>query len=154
MKERQAEIVAHWLDDAFLLPGTRVRFGLDPIVGIIPVFGDALATAAGAVILFHARRLGVSTPVLARMASNLIINGLVGAIPAFGDLFSFWFKSHAKNTALLLRAVAKGEEGACPIATPPLGLADLVLVSAITAPIVVVIGYVSFLLWDRGISLF
>ncbi|MGH7231967.1 MAG: DUF4112 domain-containing protein [Nitrospiraceae bacterium] len=154
-KEKQAELIAHWLDDAFLLPGTAIRFGLDPIIGIIPVFGDALATAIGAAILLNARQLGVPVNVLGRMASNLLINGVIGAIPAFGDLFSFWFKSHSKNTALLLRAVAKGDNGtSCSIAAPPLTVRDLALVLAITAPIVVFVGYISFLLWEREVSMF
>lgn len=153
-KEKQAEVVAHLLDDAFLVPGTAFRFGLDPLIGMIPIFGDALAAALGATILFYAKQLGVPLSVLMRMAYNLAINGLVGAIPGFGDLFSFWFKSHSKNTALLLRAVAKGEGNACSLDAPPLAFSDLVLVVSGTAPLVLFVGYVSFFLWERGIALF
>jgi Domain of unknown function (DUF4112) len=153
-KEKRAEVVAHLLDDAFRVPGTSIRFGLDPIVGIIPLFGDALVTALGAAILLTAKQLNVPMSVLVRMAYNLTINGLVGAIPGFGDLFSFWFKSHAKNTALLLRAVAQGEEGACSITAPPLAISDLAVVLAFTAPIVFCVGFLSFSLWERGITLF
>jgi hypothetical protein len=153
-KEKQAETIAHLLDDAFRVPGTSIRFGLDPIVGIIPLFGDALVTALGVAILLSAKQLNVPTSVLVRMAYNLTINGLVGTIPGFGDLFSFWFRSHAKNTALLLRAVAQGEEGACSITATPLAIGDLAVVLALTAPIVFVVGFVSFSLWERGIALF
>lgn len=154
-KEKQSQVVAHLLDDAFLVPGTAMRFGLDPIIGMIPIFGDALATALGTIILFYARQLGVPLSVLMRMAYNLAINGLVGSIPGFGDLFSFWFKSHAKNTALLLREVAKGKyESACSIEAPPLTFSDLALVASATAPLILLVGYVSFLLWERGIALF
>jgi hypothetical protein len=152
-KEQQAENIAHLLDDAFLMPGTSIRFGLDPVIGIIPIFGDALAAALGATILLYARQLGVPLSVLMRMASNLAVNGLVGAIPGFGDLFSFWYKSHTKNAALLLRAVAKGEGKTCSIVVPPLAVGDLALVVSATAPLVLFIGYVSFFLWKRGIAL-
>jgi uncharacterized protein DUF4112 len=153
-KEEQTETIGHLLDDAFRLPGTSVRFGLDPLIGLIPVFGDALVTAMGAAILLNAKQLHVPTNVIVRMAYNLAVNGLVGTIPGFGDLFSFWFKSHAKNTALLIRAVGQGEAGACSLTAPPLAVSDFALIMLLTVPIVVFIGFVSFLLWERGITIF
>ncbi|MEW6248238.1 MAG: DUF4112 domain-containing protein [Nitrospirota bacterium] len=57
-KERQAELLAHLLDDAFRLSPAGIRFGLDPMVGVIPVVGDLIATVSGAVILLIARQLG------------------------------------------------------------------------------------------------
>lgn len=151
-KEQQAELLAHLLDDAIRLPGTSLRFGLDPIIGLVPVIGDVLVTACGAVILLIARQLRVPTWVLCQMAYNQLVNGLVGAFPFVGDAYSFWFKSNAKNTALMVRAVKRGEEGACPLVVPSLSLLDLGLVLILTAPIVVV-GYVSLWLWERGFSI-
>ena len=151
-KEQQAELLAHVLDDAVRLPGTSLRFGLDPVVGLVPVIGDVLVTACGAVILLIARQLRVPTSVLCQMAYNQLVNGLVGAVPFIGDAYSFWFKSHAKNTALMVHAVKRGEEGACPLAVPSLSLFDLGLVLILTAPIIIV-GYVSLWLWERGFSI-
>ncbi len=148
-KEQQVEHLAHLLDDAFRLGNSRFRFGLDPLVGLMPVIGDALVTACGAIILVIARQLGVPVNVLIRMAYNLLLNGLLGTIPLFGDLFSFQFKCHAKNTALLVRAVKQGDEGACEIAVPSLGIVDWVLVLVLTVPSVLLVGYVSFWLWVR-----
>lgn len=152
-KEQQAELPAYLLDDAVRLPGTSLRFGLDPIVGLVPVIGDVLVTACGATILLIARQLRVPTWVLCQMVYNLLVNGLVGAFPFIGDAYSFWFKSHAKNTALMLRAVKRGEEGTCPLAVPSLGLLDVGLVLILTAPTVVVAGFVSLWLLERGFSI-
>lgn len=152
-KEEQAELLAHLLDDAVRLPGTSLRFGLDPIVGLVPVIGDALVTACGATILLIARQLRVPFGVLCQMAYNQLVNGLVGAFPFVGDAYSFWFKSHAKNTALMVRAVKGGEAGTCPLVVPSLGLLDVGLVLILTAPTVVVVGYVSLWLLERGFSI-
>lgn len=146
-KEQQVGNLAHLLDDAFRLGNSRFRFGLDPLVGLVPVVGDALVTACGAVILVIARQLGVPISVLIRMAYNLLLNGLLGAVPVFGDLYSFQFKCHAKNTALLVRAVKRGDGGACDIAAPSLSIVDLVLAVLLTVPIVLLVGYVSLWLW-------
>ncbi|WP_447986740.1 DUF4112 domain-containing protein [Nitrospira sp. Nam74] len=67
-KEQQAELIAHLLDDAIRLPGTSIRFGADPIVGLMPVVGDVLAVLSGALILLIARQLHVPTNDLIRMA--------------------------------------------------------------------------------------
>jgi hypothetical protein len=96
-----SRLIAFILDDLIPLPGTKYRVGLDPIIGLIPGIGDASTGAFATVILFQALRAGVPRIVIARMAANILINALVGAIPGFGDLFSAWFKSNQKNFALL-----------------------------------------------------
>ncbi len=150
-KEQQVESFAHLLDDAFRLGTSRFRFGLDPLVGFVPVVGDVLVTASGAVILMIARQLGVPTIVLIQMAYNLLLNGLLGTVPLLGDLYSFQFKCHAKNTALLVRAVKRRDDGACEIVAPSLSIADLILVLVLTVPIVLLVGYVSLWFWEREI---
>lgn len=150
-KEQQVETLAHLLDDAFRLGTSRVRFGLDPLLGFVPVVGDVLVTACGAVILVIARQLGVPIIVLIRMTYNLLVNGLLGTVPLVGDLYSFQFKCHAKNTALLLRAVKRRDEVACDIVAPSLSIGDLLVVLALMVPVVLLIGYVSLWLWDREI---
>ena len=100
-KEEQAEWLAHVLDDAVHLPHTRIRFGLDPIMGLVPIVGDLVATIAGSFVLVAARQLGAPTVLLLRMAYYQSLNGLIGSVPLFGDLFSFTYKSNAKNAALM-----------------------------------------------------
>jgi hypothetical protein len=91
------------MDDFLRLPGTRLRFGLDPIIGLLPGIGDVASAIISAVALVHAARYGVPKILLARMATNILINELVGIIPGLGDAFSFWFKSNVRNYELLQR---------------------------------------------------
>jgi hypothetical protein len=102
-----AELLAKALDTTVRIPGTRIYLGLDPLLGLIPGIGDMLANLIGTVILILAARLQVPQIVIARMSLNLLINGTIGAIPILGDLFSIWFRSHARNAALLRRAATQ-----------------------------------------------
>jgi hypothetical protein len=89
------------LDTAFQVPGTRFRFGLDAIVGIIPGIGDAIGAVFSAVIVFQAARLGVSKATLIRMMGNVALDTIVGEIPLLGDLFDAGWKANTRNLALL-----------------------------------------------------
>ncbi|MEO5955579.1 MAG: DUF4112 domain-containing protein [Nitrospiraceae bacterium] len=102
-----ADLLAKILDTTVKIPGTPFYLGLDPLLGLIPGIGDLLANLMGTVILGLAARLQVPQIVIARMSLNLLINGTVGAIPIVGDLFSVWFRSHARNAELLRRAVTE-----------------------------------------------
>ena len=102
-----AEFLAKILDTTVKIPGTRIYLGLDPLLGLIPGIGDMLANLIGTVILVLAARLQVPQIVVARMSLNLLINGTIGAIPILGDLFSIWFRSHARNAELLRRAATQ-----------------------------------------------
>jgi hypothetical protein len=101
-----ARLIAQVLDRSIRLPGTDLRLGLDPLIGLIPGVGDAVASLAGSMILFLAAQLQVPKIVLVRMSVNIALNGVVGSIPLFGDLFSLWFQSNIRNVALLERHVA------------------------------------------------
>jgi hypothetical protein len=101
------ESLFRWLalimDDLLRVPGTKLRFGLDPIIGLLPGIGDVTSAIVSAVAFVHAARSGVRKILLARMAMNILINELVGIIPGLGDAFSFWFKSNVRNYELLRR---------------------------------------------------
>ena len=101
------ELLFRWLalimDEFLRFPGTKIRFGLDPIIGLLPGIGDVASAIISAVALVHAARCGVPKILLARMAMNILINELVGIIPGLGDAFSFWFKSNVRNYELLRR---------------------------------------------------
>jgi hypothetical protein len=91
------------MDEFLRFPGTKIRFGLDPIIGLLPGIGDVASAIISAVALVHAARYGVPKILLARMAMNTLINELVGIVPGLGDAFSFWFKSNVRNYELLRR---------------------------------------------------
>src|SRR5881394_744056 len=94
------------MDNFLRVPGTKLLFGLDPIIGLLPGIGDVTSAIVSAVAFVHAARCGVPKILLARMAMNILINELVGIIPGLGDAFSFWFKSNVRNYELLRRFAA------------------------------------------------
>ena len=94
-------LISRWMDNAFTLPGTKIRFGLDPLIGLLPGLGDTATAIVSMLLIMQSARHGVPKVVLARMALNVLLNTAVGALPVAGDLFSVWFKSNAKNYDLL-----------------------------------------------------
>lgn len=97
---------AFWLDEGVRLPGTRFRVGLDPIIGLVPGFGDAAGAVLSAAILAEAIRRGVSRFTLGRIAWNIALDAVFGAVPVIGDAFDFVWKANVKNVALIERYVA------------------------------------------------
>jgi len=91
------------MDSAYRVPGTRVRFGWDPIVGLVPGVGDFVTASFSALVLFRAFRLGVPRVVLIRMVLNILIDLVAGAVPVIGDLFDVAWQSNTMNFALLER---------------------------------------------------
>ena len=106
-KEKRASLdplfkwIAFIMDDFLRIPGTKFRFGLDPIIGLLPGIGDTASAIISALALIVAARRGIPKILLARMSLNILINELVGIVPGVGDAFSFWFKSNARNYELL-----------------------------------------------------
>ncbi|MCW1925035.1 DUF4112 domain-containing protein [Luteolibacter arcticus] len=99
-------LVASLMDDFIRIPGTDIRFGLDPILGLFPGLGDTVASLVGVAIINEAGRRGVSRKVQVTMALNILANAAVGAVPVVGDLFSVWFKSNRRNHDLLQKALS------------------------------------------------
>jgi len=97
---------ATWLDAGIAIPGTSVRFGLDPVLGLIPGIGDAAGAVLAAWILLEAFRMGASRATLVRMAGNVALDAGVGAIPVLGDIFDFAWKANLRNVTLLERHLA------------------------------------------------
>jgi hypothetical protein len=98
---RSARLVARLLDEAVEIPGTGWRIGLDPIVGLVPGIGDVVGALLSGWIVLVGVRLGAPGPVIARMALNVALDTIVGAIPFGGDLFDFAWKANARNVRLL-----------------------------------------------------
>ncbi|OAI43020.1 hypothetical protein AYO41_00435 [Verrucomicrobia bacterium SCGC AG-212-E04] len=102
-KDQWLALLAWVMDDFFRVPGTNRRFGLDPLIGLIPGVGGGATGALSAFTILRGARCGVPKIVLARMALNILIDSGVTLIPIAGDAFSFWFKSFARNYALLVK---------------------------------------------------
>jgi len=99
------KVLADWLDQRFTIPGTSIRIGLDPILGLIPGIGDVIANVAGSTILIIAAQSRLPKIVLLQMGLNVAMNAMLGAIPVLGDIFSIWFRSNLRNAQLLERYV-------------------------------------------------
>src|SRR5438477_3481258 len=92
-----------WLDEAFRVPGTSIRIGWDPIIGLVPWAGDVLTALLSCAIVLHAHAIRVPRVVQLRMLLNIAIDLLVGAIPIIGDAADAFWKSNSMNLALLER---------------------------------------------------
>lgn len=93
-------------DDEFRIPGTQVRFGLDPIIGALaPGLGDALTATLAVSLVYVAWQRGVPTGALLRMLGNIALDAAVGSIPALGDVFDVAYRSNRKNLDLLQREI-------------------------------------------------
>jgi hypothetical protein len=101
------EALAKLLDIAFILPGTKIRYGIDGIIGLIPVVGDLLATAFSLWLVREARALGAPWHVTARMLGNVAVDGVVGMVPLAGDAFDVLFRANMRNVRLLRRWLYK-----------------------------------------------
>jgi hypothetical protein len=99
-------LLSRVLDAQWSIPGTRYRVGLDGLVGLIPGVGDAAGALLSTYILYEAMRLGAPRGVLLRMAANIALESVVGALPVVGDLFDVAWQANTKNVALLQAALA------------------------------------------------
>jgi hypothetical protein len=97
------DAIAKLLDIAFVLPGTNIRYGIDGIIGLIPVVGDIIATALSLWLVREARALGAPWHVTARMLGNVAVQGVVGTVPVAGDAFDVLFRANMRNMRILRR---------------------------------------------------
>ena len=124
--------VARMLDSALPVPGTSFRFGLDPILGLIPGLGDLVSPLFTLGMLFQARDLGVPRVVQLRMIFNVAIDVLTGFVPLIGDVFDFAWKANNRNLALLERhAYEEHEPSAGDWAFVAVCVALLVVIAAV-----------------------
>ncbi len=94
--------IARLMDTAIGIPGTRIRFGADSIMGLVPLIGDGAGALVGLYIVNEARRLGVPRKKLIRMVGNVAADSVIGSFPLIGDVFDVYFKSHRRNVHMIL----------------------------------------------------
>lgn len=100
-KRNTEERLAELLDNKFRIPGTNIRFGIDPIIGLIPGAGDVVAGVISLYFLIQAAMLGGSASVLGRMSLNILLDVLIGSIPVLGEAFDVYWKANLRNARLL-----------------------------------------------------
>jgi hypothetical protein len=101
------DALAKLLDVAFILPGTNIRYGIDGIIGLIPVVGDVIVTAISLWLVREARALGAPWHVTTRMLGNIAVQGVVGMVPVAGDAFDVLFRANIRNVRILRRWMDK-----------------------------------------------
>ena len=101
------DAIAKLLDVAFILPGTNIRYGIDGLIGLIPVIGDIVTTAISLWLVREARALGAPWHITARMLANVALDGVVGMVPLAGDAFDVMFRANVRNVRMLKRWMDK-----------------------------------------------
>ena len=103
----RARTLARLLDSVARVPGTKIRFGADAVVGLVPGLGDIGGAALAGYLVILAQRLGVPRSVVLRMLGNVAIDTIAGTVPLIGDMFDVAFKSNLRNVALLESALQR-----------------------------------------------
>lgn len=101
------EALAKLLDVAFVVPGTNIRYGIDGLIGLIPVVGDIITTAISLWLVREARALGAPWHITARMLGNVALDGAVGIVPFVGDAFDVMFRANIRNVRMLRKWLDK-----------------------------------------------
>lgn len=104
---RRIEALEHLLEGLFTIPGTNRKVGLDVILGVIPVGGSAVAAIMGSYLAWEARNLGMSKTAFIRMAGNIGVDALLGAIPIIGVVPDFFFQSNTRNMKIIKKHLDK-----------------------------------------------
>jgi hypothetical protein len=144
---RALRSVQWWLDEAFRVPGTAIRVGWDPIIGLVPWAGDVLTALLSCAIVLHAHTMRVPRIVQLRMLLNVAIDLLIGAVPVVGDAADVFWKSNSMNMTLLERHASQAR---------PASAGDWLFVAGILSSIVavalvplIVMYWLATLLWQR-----
>ena len=112
---QRVEAMERLLERLFVIPGTKRQVGLDVILDLVPVVGDAAAAVLGAYIIWEAKNLGMSKWQMSRMAGNVGFDFLLGLIPWVGAIPDFFFRSNTRNLRMIRRHLDKHHAGTATI---------------------------------------
>jgi len=124
---------ANLLDSQFRIPGTDITFGIDPIIGMIPIVGDIVGYGFSAVMIFTALKKGVKGEILVKMLGNIAIDALVGLVPVLGTLFDFVYKANDRNYQLITEFVEEDKHSgsAWPYVLAFVGITLFVIIAVV-----------------------
>lgn len=105
---KRMQTVARVFDDLVRIPGTDFRVGIDPVLGLVPVVGDALSAGLSLYVVLESARLGVTYTTLLRMLANITIDAAVGSVPVVGDLFDAVWKVNKRNLEMAIEDLTDG----------------------------------------------
>ena len=139
--------MARLFDAQFRVPGTQIRFGIDPLLGLVPGIGDLASPLLTLAILWHAAVLRVPKIVLARMVLNSLIDAIAGAVPVIGDLFDFGWKATEWNMALLERHAMPGR----PASSGDYLFVIICILVVVLAALIPILTAVAIITWFRAL---
>ncbi len=106
---RWVERVSRLLDSKFRIPGTSIRFGLDPVFGLLPVAGDLATMLISLSLIYTMFRNGASGKLVAKMILNVLLDASIGSIPLIGTVFDVYYKANNRNVKLLRQYYQEGK---------------------------------------------
>lgn len=101
--------LAQWMDSRFLIPGTNIRFGLDPIFSLVPVMGDLITYIISGALIYTMHNQGASRKVVIKMILNSTLDTVIGVIPVVGTIFDIFYRSNDRNVKLLKEHYYEGK---------------------------------------------
>lgn len=146
---RWVDQYTHLLDTKFRIPGTRIRFGADFLLGLIPGAGDAISLAMSGLLIATMAKNGASVRLVLRMLGNVIVDAVVGSIPVAGNAFDLFFRANSRNLRLMREHYDEGKHNAHAW---PIVLGIGVVVVVVFAASFVLIAWVIARLWHWVVS--
>ena len=127
---RNLDSLAKLMDSQFQIPSTKIRFGLDALIGLVPGVGDFVGFLVSGYIILVLASKGASGFVIARISLNILIDALIGSIPFLGDIFDLAFKANERNMKLVHEHYKEGRHqgGAWKVVVPVLLILFLLIV--------------------------
>ncbi|HET8860068.1 DUF4112 domain-containing protein [Marivirga sp.] len=101
--------ISQLMDSKFTIPSTSIKFGIDPLVGLIPGLGDLSSYVVSLMLIYTIRKNGASGKLITKMLLNVSIDAIIGAIPVLGAIFDIWFKANDKNLRLVQEYYEEGK---------------------------------------------
>ena len=126
------ERLAQWLDSRFLIPGTNIRFGIDPVMSLFPIIGDLMTYVVSGMLIYAMYNKGASRKVVIKMILNSTLDAIIGAIPLVGTVFDIFYRANDRNVRLLKEHYFEDKhQGSGKGLLGAIALAALILVGAV-----------------------
>jgi len=103
------ERLAQWLDSRFLIPGTNIKFGIDPMMSLFPIIGDLMTYIVSGMLIYAMYNKGASRKVVIKMILNATLDAIIGAIPLVGTIFDIFYRANDRNVRLLKEHYVEGK---------------------------------------------
>lgn len=103
------ERISRLMDSRFEIPGTGIRFGLDPILSFMPLFGDLVTLGISGMLIYTMHNHGASRKVVIKMMLNAVFDTVIGAIPVVGTVFDVFYRANERNVKLLKEYYHEGK---------------------------------------------